>query len=121
MPLWTRIRPEKRYPGGDIARIRRFARLRSPVQSPAAYARQPTAPHTRAALLDAGLVVAGAGVDADGVAHFDEDRDLDDQPTFYGRGLAGAALRVSGEARLGVDHLEIDGDGQLDADGLALV
>src|SRR5262245_54904231 len=74
----------------------------------------------RAGSSDPGLVLPGPGVDADGVAGLDEDRHLDDEARGGRRRLAGAGLRVAGEARFRVDDLEVDAHGELDADRLAL-
>ena len=65
---------------------------------------------------DPGLVLPGPRVDPDRVAALDEDRHLDDEAGLGRRRLAGAGLRVAGEAGLGVDDREVDGDRQLDAD-----
>src|SRR4051794_13065791 len=70
---------------------------------------------------DAGLVVARARVDSDGVAGIDKERHVYDQAALERCGLARAALRVAGKAGLGFDDLQVDRYGQFDADRLALV
>ena len=55
--------------------------------------------------LQAGLVLAGSGVDADGVALVHEEGHAHDEAGLGGRGLTGALGGIAGEAGLGRVHL----------------
>ena len=70
---------------------------------------------------DGGDVLAVAGVDADGLARGDVHGDLDLGAGGEGGGLAAGGGGVALEGGRGVDDLQVDGGGELDADGVAAV
>src|SRR3954447_5791636 len=75
----------------------------------------------RPARSGAALVLARLGVDADDVPGVDERRHRDDDAGLAGRRLGLRRRRGALDAGRGVDHLEIDRRGQLDADRIAFV
>src|SRR5260221_4711558 len=65
-------------------------------------------------------VATGAGVDLDAVAGVDEQRDVDVDARLECRRLGAPGGGVAPEAGLGVGDLQLRGDGQVDAEHLAL-
>src|SRR5262249_48250878 len=100
-------RAYRRYVREDRTRRRRIRR---------AWVDGSSTNHRGGTLTDALHVPARAGVDPDLLTGVDEEGDVDGRAGLDGRGLRATSGSISLEAGLGVRHLELDGDRELDAD-----